>query len=162
MSRTRSSFAPMSAVLRPYVMRTLILLSLLLLSCVSHAEITLDIPEKWTLSGVELYESDKKVGELISQESWPYSSGADFIQSFERGFVDDPGSTSFEVSGRSDEVFWVCRASEYEGADGEHGIWYSRYFWVGGPILVIYSYESCNYELDIAIELARSLLESNR
>ena len=142
-------------------MRILVLLQLLLVSTFSHGEITLDAPENWEVSGSVIYENGRKIGELTSKSSWPYASGKEFLQSFKDGFIDDPESTKFVSSGNEGEVFWVCRSSVYEGANGEYGVWYARRFWVNGPMLTIYSYKSCGHELEAAIKVAGTLFESN-
>jgi hypothetical protein len=142
-------------------MRIPILLKLLLVSVPSYAEITFDSPEGWKVSGSVIYEDERKIGEITSKKIWPYASGAEFIESFKEGFMDDPDSTKFVRSGSEGEVFWVCRSSVFEGANGEYGVWYVRRFWVNGPILTIYSHKSCDHELEAAIKIAGTLFESN-
>ncbi len=132
---------------------------LLLFPGLSYGDIYIGLPSHWAMSGSVIYDGEEKIGELISKESWPYASGSEFVKSFENGFEDDSESTRFIVSGNTGEVFWVCRSSEYEGKSGEVGVWYIRRFWVNGPILTLYSYESCEDQMDEAIKIASTLRE---
>ncbi|UTA46802.1 hypothetical protein L1F30_11590 [Simiduia sp. 21SJ11W-1] len=124
-------------------------------------EISVTLPESWVVQGSVIYKDNVKIGELISKDSWPYESGEDFIASFKNGFIDDPDTTKFHSSGKFNSIYWVCRVGAYEGANGETGIWYIRRFWVGGPILTLYSFSSCTDGFSEALEVASSVVESS-
>lgn len=130
-------------------------------SASAAAEISITLPENWVVQGSVIYKDSIKIGELISKDSWPYESGEDFIASFRNGFIDDPDTTKFHSSGKFNSIYWVCRVGVYEGANGETGIWYIRRFWVGGPILTLYSHNSCTDGFPEALEVASSVVESN-
>ena len=140
-------------------MRAFIFILLLSFSRYSTGELILNLPEGWEISGSVIYEKGRKIGELASKETWTYSSGFEFIQSFKDGFIDDPESVEFISSGREGNVFWVCRSGIFEGAQDESGIWYVRRFWVNGPILTLYSYESCEENIEAAIAIASTMYE---
>jgi len=129
-------------------------------SSASYKNMTIEVPDEWKINASVLYdENGAKEGELISKKSWPYNSGLEFINAFKKGFVDDPESIKYISSGSEKDVFWVCRSGIYEDGKGGFGIWYSRTFWVNGPIAVFYSYRSCEEKFNEALEVAKTLKE---
>ena len=141
------------------LMKHIFILLLSVFSSLSNSEITLDLPEGWEMSSGIISVGNKKVGETTSKESWPYPNGEEFILSFRKGFADDPHTTKFISSGDSEGIYWVCREGEYWDGNGGGGIWYARRFWVNGPILTLYSYESCSEKFSEAFEIASTLSE---
>lgn len=142
-------------------------LFLLLLFCVFFAdscfgEIKVKLPKKWEQTGRIIYHNKKKVGELISKNEVYYDTGEQFIKSFKDGFADDPKSTQFISSGIEGNVYWICRRTEYEGANGDAGFWYARRFWSNGTILTLYSHVSCSDKLKESIEIAKTLIENDK
>ena len=126
----------------------------------SYKNMTIQIPNKWVMKSSVIYDGyGVKVGELISKKSWSYSSGPEFVKSFKKGFFDDPESTKFILNGSNDGLFWVCRSGIYEDGKGGAGIWYSRIFWVKGPIVKFYSSTSCEEKLQEVIGIAKTLKE---
>ncbi|WP_346839238.1 hypothetical protein [Microbulbifer sp. SAOS-129_SWC] len=140
-------------------MKSFYILILTLVSSVAYSEVTVDLPDGWKISSSVIYVGAKKIGETTSKESWPYSSGDDFIDEFRMGFVDDPETTKFISSGHANGIYWVCREEEYWDGKGGGGIWYARRFWVNGPILTIYSYVSCSEGFDKALDIASTVRE---
>ena len=124
-----------------------------------YKNISLIAPDGWEIKGSVIYSSDQKIGELISKSAWDYDSGKDFVQSFRREFFDDPDGTVFISSGEKEGVFWVCRASEYEGNAGEVGVWFVRRFWVDGPILTLYSHKGYDSDFSKLVKIALTMLE---
>jgi len=123
--------------------------------------ISVKIPDSWDMKGTIIYnETDKKVGEVKSKKSWPYKTGDDFIKKYKKRFFDDPEDTRFIKSGSNGNVFWVCRSGGYSDGKGGYGIWYTRTFWVNGPILQLHSHKSCDDEFDKALNIAKTLKES--
>ena len=127
----------------------------------SYRGMSIKIPDSWHLNfSVINDDSGAKVGELISKHSWNYTSGEEFIGAFKAGFIDDPDTTKFIDSGKAGEIFWVCRLGEYEDGKGDFGYWYSRVFWVNGPLVVFYSYDSCTDQFEEVLRVAGTLTES--
>jgi hypothetical protein len=124
-----------------------------------YKNISLIAPDGWEIKGSVIYSSGQKIGELISKSAWGYDSGKDFVQSFRRGFFDDPDGTVFISSGEKEGVFWVCRASEYEESAGEVGVWFVRRFWVDGPILTLYSHKGCDSGFSKLVKIALTMVE---
>ena len=140
-------------------MKQLLLISLTFFTAIANAEITIVLPEEWKLSGTVIYADGKKVGEVTSKNSWPHTNGKEFISSFRKGFVDDPRTTEFISSGDSNGIYWICRNAEYWDGKGSSGYWFVRRFWVNGPILTLYSYESCTENFDEALKVAATIKE---
>ena len=159
--RCAENGAPVLKAVHVHTLRVLFFIFLSLFSLKSFGEITFQYPTNWDINGTVIYENERKIGELTSKKSWPYKNGSKFIESFRKGFFDDPDSTKFVTSGQQGDVYWICRSSFFEGANGEYGVLYVRRFWVNGPILTLYSNESCTHELEAAIRIAESLIETN-
>ena len=140
-------------------MKNIIFILLVTVTNVSQSEVILDLPNNLKMIGTVIYDGEIKAGEVTSKASWPYSNGTDFTESFKVGFVDDPVSTVFMDHGEENGFFWICRKSEYWGGKGNSGTWYSRRFWVNGPILTLYSYDSCDHNLSEALNIAKTLKE---
>ena len=140
-------------------MKNIIFILLVAISSTSQSEVYLELPNNWKMIGSVIYNGEIKVGEVVSKMSWPYSSGKDFTDSFKNGFVDDPESTIFMSHGEKEGVFWGCRKGVFWDGKGNSGIWYARRFWVNGPILTLYSYNSCDDNLNKALDIARTLKE---
>ena len=127
------------------------------LPIVTNAE-SLDIPDNWSIESSTIYnEKLEKIGEFLDVEWFPYNSGQEFIDSFKKGFPDDPVGTKFISSGSSNRVYWVCRLGEYEDGKGGAGIWYSRFFWVKSALIVFYSYKSCQDNFEGLLKIAQTL-----
>ncbi|MDP2141975.1 MAG: hypothetical protein Q8L20_14305 [Gammaproteobacteria bacterium] len=128
---------------------------------VAFEVMTLSIPDSWKIEGSILHDgSGDKVGEVVSKNSWPYSSGEEFVASFREGFVDDLSTTEFISSGTENEIHWVCRTGESWDGRGNARIWFARTFWVNGPVIVLYSGKSCDDDFPIALEIAKTLNEN--
>ena len=123
-------------------------------------KLLINIPDEWSITGTIIYnKSNEKIGELISKNTWNYSTGNGFVSAFKKGFFDDPETTKFISSGQKGNVFWVCRVATYEDGKGGFGDFYVRSFWNNGPILTLYSYISCDDDFDHSISIARTLKE---
>jgi len=136
-----------------------IILTLMCLSISSVAIATsINIPGNWSIESSVIYDQNhKKVGEFFDPEWFPYKTGKEFINSFKKGFPDDPVTTKFISSGSNKEVFWVCSEGEYHDGKGGSGIWYSRVFWVNGLLVVFYSYKSCQDNFEGILKIAQTL-----
>lgn len=140
-------------------MNHLFLITLTLFSTLSLADLLIELPKDWSISGTIIYKNDSKIGEFTSKETWSYENGEEFVSSFKNGFVDDPATTEFVSGGKNNEIFWVCRKSEYSDGKGGGGIWFARRFWVNGPILTLYSKVSCADKFDEALKIASTVKE---
>lgn len=111
-------------------MKKTIILLLAFFASYANAEIKIELPKGWHRADSQIYQEDRKAGEVISKTSWPYDSGDEFIAAFKKGFFDDPETSRFISSGKENDIYWACRVSDYEGSRGEFGIWYVRTLWV--------------------------------
>lgn len=146
-------------------MKNLVFGLLMLSLCANASEVNVggikaNIPGEWTVSGAILHSSSgEKVGEFISGEAWGFRTGDEFLKGFKEGFDDDPESTRYVSGGKSDGIYWACRYSEYESGNGEFGNWYVVRFWASGPILTLYSHDSCESRYGTGIAIAKSMSE---